>query len=364
MAGSNRNRGDSSNSQKDSARSPGIVVREPEAPAGEDRFRGALDAMGDGIWDWNLQTDEVFYSDRWLESLGYERSEVPPHFSFVDSIIHPDDKGVLTRVGTEHIEGRTDYFECEYRLRKNSGDYRWTLGRGRVLERDKNGQALRVLGVNFDITSGKAAELALEQAEQRCRTIVETAESVIICLDTDLRILEWNRAAETIYGWTRAEVQGKSYVEWFLPEEGRARADEELQNVLAGSRRENYEDLVITRDGSERLLLWNLSSLLDSEGKAWGLVGIAQDITEQRRAVRQRELAYREMEVLVERFEALRGLLRVCSVCKKIRDHRGNWLSLDEYLLITAEVKMTHGYCPTCLDRVTKAELPEADKHS
>jgi PAS domain S-box-containing protein len=176
---------------------------------------------------------------------------------------------------------------------------------------------------------------------------------VIICLDTQFRILEWNRAAEEIYGWTRAEVRGKNYVEWFLPEEVRTRVAEEIQRVFSGGESENYENPIMTRDGTERLLLWNSTSLVNGEGKTWGLVAIAQDITEQKLAERQRELATHEMEVMLERFEALRGLLRVCSVCKKIQDQRGNWSSLDEYLLVTAEVQMSHGYCPKCLERVT-----------
>lgn len=324
--------------------------------AREDGLRLALDFMSDGIWDWNLQTGEVFYSDRWLESLGYDRSEVTPDLDFVTSITHVDDKEILSEVGNAHIEGKTDYFECEYRLRKKSGEYRWTLGRGRVLERDRDGLALRVLGVNFDITAGKRAELALEQAEQRCRIIVETAGSVIICLDPGFRILEWNRAAEELVGWPREEVRGKNFVEWFLPHAVRASVAKEIQRVLEGGESQGYEHPITTRDGSERLLVWNSNRLVDSDGKTWGVMGIAQDITDQKRAERERELAYREMQVVLERFEVLRGLLRVCSVCKNICDQRGNWSSLDEYLQSSVELKMTHGYCPTCLKEAKAGE--------
>ncbi len=67
---------------------------------GDGRFRAALDAMGDGIWDWNIQTGEVFYSDRWLESLGYHRNDATPDLSFVGGIVHPEDGDVLSKVGT------------------------------------------------------------------------------------------------------------------------------------------------------------------------------------------------------------------------------------------------------------------------
>ena len=81
-------------------------------------------------------------------------------------------------------------------------------------------------------------------------------------------------------------------------------------------------------------------------------MAIAQDITEQKLAEREREITYQEMQVVLARFEVLRELLRVCSVCKKIRDQSGNWSSLDEYLQSSVEVKMTHGYCPSCFEQV------------
>lgn len=321
-----------------------------------DQFRDALDAMGDGIWDWDMASGHVDYSDRWIASLGYHRDDVKPHVSFVASIVHPDDKEALSESGQAHIDGHTDYFECEYRLRRKSGSYRWTLGRGRVLERDGEGKALRVLGTNFDITLGREAERLREEKEERSRIIVDTAGCVIMCMDAKFRILEWNDAAEKIYGWSRAEVQGKNYVEWFIPEAVRERVTDEIRNVLGGGAAIDYENPVITRDGTERLLLWNARGLVDKEGKTSGVLGIAQDITEQRLAERQREIAYREMQVLVERFDALKGLLGVCSVCRKIRDNDGNWSNFDEYMLDSMKVEMSHGYCPTCYERASDRE--------
>ncbi len=324
-------------------------------PIGDERF-GLLDSMGDGVWDWNLQTGEVFYSDRWLESLGYSRSDVSGDIRFVADLIHPEDRELLDEIGTAHLEGRTDYFECEFRLRRKSGEYRWTLGRGRVLERNPEGRALRVLGANFDITARKLAELALQHAEGRCRTIVETTGCVVVVIDAQYRILEWNPAAERIYGWKQAEVRGKDYVAWFLPEEVRERVSGEIQRVLAGGEAEDYENPIVTRDGSERLLLWNARRLVDAEGRAWGVVGIGQDITGQKRAERQREISLREMEVLWERFRALRDLLPTCSVCDRVRDQDGNWSSPEAFLGVERPASGRHAICPECLGREQPGE--------
>jgi PAS domain S-box-containing protein len=327
----------------DSAENPATFVME-----GEERFRAALDAVTDGVWDWNLRTGEVFYSNRWLESLGCSRADAPPDISFVQSITHPEDRELLADVGRAHLEGRTAYFECEARLRKKSGEYRWTLGRGRVLERSPEGEALRILGANYDVTARKLAELALEQAEGRCRTIVETTGCVIVCLDASYRILEWNPAAEKVYGWKQAEVRGKNYVEWFLPEEVRGRVAEEIQRVFAGGDTVDYENPVLTRDGSERLFLWNSTRLVNSEGKTWGIVGIGQDITEQKQAERQREIARREAQVMAERLQALQGILPICRSCNRVRDQAGSWSRPEEYLGTSIEVSVVR--CPDCLE--------------
>ena len=94
-------------------------------------------------------------------------------------------------------------------------------GRGRVLQRDSTGKAQRVLGTTSDITVSKEASLVYQEDAERSRAIVEATGCVIICLDTKYHILEWNRAAEKLYGWTFAEVRGKNYLKWFLPEEVR-----------------------------------------------------------------------------------------------------------------------------------------------
>lgn len=315
----------------------------------EERFR-SLDSMSDGVWDWNLRTGEVFYSDRWLESLGYAPGDLSPDLGFVEALMHPEDRDLVAEIGRAHLGGHTDYFECEFRLRKKSGEYRWTLGRGRVLERDAEGKALRVLGVNFDITARKMAELALERAEGRCRTIVETTGCVVVVLDSSHRILEWNPAAERTYGWKQAEVRGKNYVEWFLPEEVRERVTDEIQRVFGGGDAEDYENPIVTRDGSERVLLWNATRLVDAEGKTWGVVGIGQDITAQKRAERQREIALREREVTLERLRSLRDLLPICGACNRVREEDGTWSSLEAFLAARGASAIQPLLCPACLE--------------
>jgi len=315
----------------------------------EARLRLALDCVGDGSWDWNIETGEVFYSDRWIESLRYNRSEVPPYISLWKSLIHPDDEELFRDALSKHLERCTKYLEVEYRLKMGTGEYRWTLDRGRVLNRDDKGCAVRIAGTSFDITSRKRAERQHQQVELRYRAIVETAGCVIVVLNPNLRILEWNRAAEEIYGWKRSEVWGKDYVKEFLPESVRVAVTEEIRRVLAGGEAKNYENPVIARDGSERTLLWNATRLLDSHGETLGVVGIGQDVTEWKRAEREREIALREKERALERVRDLNPLpLEMCRLCHMIRFEEEGWILGEGYVSNWVRDSLPWVLCPSC----------------
>ncbi len=141
-------------------------LAEEELRESEKRLELTLDAVSDGGWDWNVSTGECFYSDRWLESLGYKSDDVEPHIGFWESIVHPDDMPRAREVLNAHFEGHTPYCEFESRLRKKSGEYRWGLDRGRVVTRDAQGKPLRMVGTDTDITERKQAEEQLAQAKE------------------------------------------------------------------------------------------------------------------------------------------------------------------------------------------------------
>jgi len=324
--------------------SPSRLIKDAEA-----RLRLALDSVGDGSWDWNIETSEVFYSDRWIGSLGYSRSDAPPYISFWESLLHPEDAERVWDALNEHFEGHTEYFESEYRIRLSSGQYRWSLDRGRVLQRNGEGRAVRMAGTCFDITSRKRAESVLKQTEARFRAIVETAGCVIVALDKSLRITEWNPAAEEIYGWKRSEVLGKPYVEQFLPEAVRSLVVEEIQRILAGGQTKKFENPIVTRDGSERAILWNATPSFDSHGKVSGAVGIGQDITEWKRAEEQRLLALRDKELALERVRALsQPPIESCRVCEMIRYEDGGWTTNTRFVSPHTLASLPRGICPGC----------------
>ena len=133
----------------------------------ENRLALVLGATQEGVWDWRIDTGEVYFSEAWVTSLGYEPEEVPPHISFWHGIVHPDDMSRTKATLQEHLEGRTPYYECENRLRQKDGTWRWNLDRGRVIEWDPDGRPLRMVGTDADVTARKLAEAELAASQER-----------------------------------------------------------------------------------------------------------------------------------------------------------------------------------------------------
>ena len=127
------------------------------------QLRYALTDASDGLWDWNLQTDEVFFSPQLKRMLGYGPNEMKPTLDTWADNIHPEDGRWVRRAINEHIAGLRERFDAEYRLRNRNGHYLWVHDRGRVCAHDAQGQPLRVVGMVENVTDRKNTELRLQQ---------------------------------------------------------------------------------------------------------------------------------------------------------------------------------------------------------
>ncbi len=131
----------------------------------EERLRLALDGADLGIWDWNIQSKEVVYNDRWAKMAGYSLDEIAPNEETFFSLIHPDDQPAVRETFQRHLKGESPSIDIEFRMRHKSGGWIQVLGRGQVLERDAGGKALRACGTYLDITARKKAQEEKEKLE-------------------------------------------------------------------------------------------------------------------------------------------------------------------------------------------------------
>jgi PAS domain S-box-containing protein len=135
----------------------------------------------------------------------------------------------------------------------------------------------------------RASEERLRASERHFRTVVETAGSAIVGLTPDHKIMEWNREAELISGWSRAEVIGENYLERLLPAEIRETVADNIRRTLAGEPSYDHENPIVCRDGSRRVISWNASRMLDEADQPVGIIAIGRDVSEQKRAEQSRK---------------------------------------------------------------------------
>jgi PAS domain S-box-containing protein len=286
----------------------------------EKQLSYALEASTEGLWDWNVQTGTVHYSPNWIKALGYSLEEVPSHVSFWQGIIHPKDVQSVRDALAAHFEGRTPLYACESRLRLKSGEYRWNLDRGKVVEWDADGTPLRMVGTDADITERKEAELAQGQLA----AIVESNGDAIISRGLDRTILSWNPAAERLFGWTAQEAIGRS-MRITTPPEAWGTRDALIERVKRGEMVGSIETVRVRKDGTRFHGEVSYSPVKDAQGKVVSIATVIRDITERKQA----EQALRDY---TERLESVsRELLEVrekerAAIVRELHDQIGQLL--------------------------------------
>lgn len=130
----------------------------------EERWQFALEGAGDGLWDWNTATDEIYYSRRLKELLGYREDEMENSLAAWEMLIHPDDICLVLEEVDKLIRGETDMYTTEHRLMCKDGTYKWILDRGKIITKNKDGRPLRIIGTFTDITANRIIEESLAAA--------------------------------------------------------------------------------------------------------------------------------------------------------------------------------------------------------
>jgi PAS domain S-box-containing protein len=249
----------------------------------ESRLAHAVWGTSVGLWEHDVATDTLHWWNDWCASVDLDPCGGPSHSERWNLRIHPDDFPPFAGKYLALIEGRTDIYESEYRVRARSGNWRWVMSRGRATARDNMGRAISVAGVTIDLDARKHMELALRDSEARLRTqamILETMREGVVLVALNGRIEFTNPAFDRMFGRKSEELAGISVLELFnfRPVQSPAAA---LEGLLGQHNRGGKRDMLFRRRDGSQFAGEVLSAEIELNGAKRILV-VVQDVSERK----------------------------------------------------------------------------------
>ncbi|MEH2053885.1 PAS domain S-box protein [Nostoc sp.] len=305
-----------------------IALRESE-----ERLQLALEASGDGLWDWNIFTKEVYYSPRYLEMLGYSFDELPQDCSTWKRLVHPEDLPWVEKILADHLKDSSVPYKFDYRLQTKSGEYKWVADYGKVVMRDGQGNPLRMTGTHRDISDvydelnlRKQAEAALAKSEEQLRLTLEFNHIGIWDWNIQTGEVIWNDNHYRLLG-LEPEISPASYQLWrnCVHPEDVEQIEQAVSNALAQQTNFQGEYRVIYPDGSVHWLTGKGRGVYNEAGEPTRMLGVIIDTS----CRRQAEAALQESEA---RFQAF---MNNSPVLAWITDTDGRVLYLNQTYLRT-----------------------------
>jgi len=278
---------------------------EEELKRSEERFQLAVQSCLAGIWDWTKLGDDIYYSARYAEMLGYTPEEFPPKIQTFFDHVHPDDREYIRAEIEAHVSPQRKPYLVEFRMRTKSGAYRWFRATAQAVY-DAGGNGIRMVGSTFDITESKEAELrassALEEA-RRLRQALDRVPSHIYIKDTQSRYLDANQSTLELFRCGAHELAGSPDERFFPPEVARKLRDIDAR-VFSGAT--TREEIIVPQPGGARKVYLEIKTPLresGAEGPIIGLLGISTDITaskEAEQAIRESESRFRQIAETIQ----------------------------------------------------------------
>ena len=180
----------------------------------------------------------------------------------------------------------------------------------------------------------------------------DIAIDMLCMLGFNGHFMRLNPAWERALGWTRAELMSRPFIEFVHPDD-RERTLAQNRNVRDGEQALLFENRYLCKDGSFRWLLWNATP--DPSGEM--IYSVARDITAWKQADEERSRLVRELQAALAEVRTLRGILPICSYCRKIRDDANYWHTVEGYVSAHTDAQFSHGICPACLEQEAETEL-------
>ncbi len=268
-----------------------------------ERYALSTHAAGLGVWDWDLEKDELVWDDRMYELYGVKREDFAGAYEAWLKGIHPDDRAASDEISLQARRGEREY-DTEFRVLWPDGSVHCLKAYGQFV-RDAQGEPIRMTGVNYDITEIKQAEASLRDSEEKYRTLIQKIQAAVIVHGADTQILTSNSMAQEILGLSQEQLLGKTAIDpaWhFFREDGTVAPSDEypVSRVLASRKALRNYVLGVHRPNQDNdaWVLVNADPVFGKENELAQIIVTFIDISERKRVeslLSQREHEYRTL---------------------------------------------------------------------
>lgn len=245
------------------------------------RYKSVIDGTNVGTWEWNVQTGETTFNERWAEIVGYTLEELAPiSIETWAKLAHPDDLEDSNKRLTDCFEKKALFYECECRMKHKDGHWVWVFDKGKVFSWTDDGKPLMMYGTHQDITERKSAEERLMISEQAFRSNFEHAAVGMAILDTEGKWVKVNKRLSEIVGYSEEELATRSFREITHPDD--LDADLQLLQQLIDDKITHYqmEKRYIHKDGHVVYIILAASVVRDLQGKILYFIAQTVDISD------------------------------------------------------------------------------------
>ncbi len=263
----------------------GLSKRTKELSFALSLYDKALSATEEGIWDWDVSTNKVYYSPVFKTMLGYSVDEIENELSAWEKLLHPDDFDNARTKALNLASGKISRYSSEFRLRCKDGSYKWILSKARIIEKDKENRPKRLVGVHIDLTEQKKKEQELLEEKNKFESIFKNSKDGIAILDMESNFIEFNDAYLQILGYTKEELSSMSCIS-LTPEDTRAESIKALEKVITEGFVENFEKRCITKSGDQITVNMSIKLLPDKNR----MIAISKNITALKMIEKQEKL--------------------------------------------------------------------------
>lgn len=277
----------------------------------ENKWKMALDASGDGMWDYNLQANTIFFSDKWHEIFGYSKDEISGASDLWTSKLDAQDLAETAILWDACVRGETNTYSSEFRMKCKDGSYKWVLSRGVVISRTPDGKPLRMIGTHTDITARKTAEQSRRNFEEQLQSQKDFYEQILNWLpgevavfDKDYRFMYLNERSvkdAELRKWMIGKTDFDYCRERNRPMEVAESRKQRYDEVKNTGQQQEWEEKSETHSGETQYKLRRLQPVTDEEGELQLMVGYGVDITEK---VRTEDALRTSNEMFTSAFDA------------------------------------------------------------